>query len=510
MTSCMRGDRAFFRRFVKGPLLTLGCVLTAWSLTSTSEAATKTHTLVVERATVNLSGKKAVDFALHINGSIPAPTLEFTEGDDVEIKVVNKLEKEEVSIHWHGILLPPLMDGVPYVNTPPIFPGQSFTFKFRLRQHGTYWYHSHTNVQEQKGLYGAFVVHPKKAVYKVDHDVVAVLSDWSDEDALDILANLRKEGHYYMYKKGSIRSLWGAVQAGKLKTFVHDEWTRMGGMDVSDVGYDAFLINGKKETSLAQNALAGETVRIRIINAAASSYFHLALGDTKMKVISADGLDIEPVETDEILIGMAETVDILFKVPDTRRWELRATSQDITGYASAWIGGGSDHQKSPATSVRAPTKPALDPWASHGDHGSHAGGHGAHDDHGSSTAGHDNHKDHSAHVGHQKNPAPVDPHAHHKGHAAQASLRHVPVLTVDDMKASNSTALKSKSGKRVEIQFTLDGDMSRYIWHLNGKAIHQDREVLIDEGDVVVFKFVNQSMMHHPMHLHGQDRKSVV
>src|SRR5690606_11158097 len=131
---------------------------------------------------VNLSGKKTVDWALMINGGIPAPVLEFTEGDDAEIVVNNKLD-EEVSIHWHGILLPPEMDGVAYVNTPPILAGKSHTFRFKIRQHGTYWYHSHTNVQEQKGIYGAFIIHPRERKIEYDKDVVVVLSDWSDEVA---------------------------------------------------------------------------------------------------------------------------------------------------------------------------------------------------------------------------------------------------------------------------------------------------------------------------------------
>lgn len=183
-----------------------GLVLGAALMSSFAWAKTVRYELVATRAPVNLSGIKSVDFALMLNGQIPAPTLEFTEGDEAEIVVKNGMEKEELSIHWHGILLPPLMDGVAYVNTPPIHPGESFTFKFKLRQHGTYWYHSHTAVQEQKGLYGALIIHPKEKKIKADKDVVAVLSDWSDEDANQILKNLKKDGDYYAYKKGTMRS----------------------------------------------------------------------------------------------------------------------------------------------------------------------------------------------------------------------------------------------------------------------------------------------------------------
>ena len=159
------------------------------------------YELSINKKTVNLSGKKKVDFALAINDQIPGPTLEFTEGDEAEIVVKNDSEEHDVSTHWHGILLDPYYDGVPYVNSPPIMPGDQFTFKFKVRQHGTYWFHSHTAVQEQKGVYGSIVIHPKNKTISYDRDLVAVLSDWSDEDPNQILKNLRKEGEYYQYKK---------------------------------------------------------------------------------------------------------------------------------------------------------------------------------------------------------------------------------------------------------------------------------------------------------------------
>ena len=309
------------------------------------------YELSITREKTNLSGKKSVDFALKVNHSIPAPTLEFTEGDEAEIVLKNDSDEDEISVHWHGILLDPYMDGVPYVNTPPIYPGKSYTFKFKLRQHGTFWYHSHTNVQEQKGVYGAIVIHPKKETIKYDKDIVAVLSDWSDENPTQILKNLRKDGEYYLYKKRTIRSYWGAYKAKSLNNFLYNEMTRMGGMDFSDVGYDAFLINGKRSSEVS-DLKAGEKVRLRIINAAASSYFYVSMGQTPMKIISADGIDIKPVLANEFLIGMAETYDVLFTVPENKSVELKATSQDGTGEGSMWLGSGEK--------VPAPTKPRPD------------------------------------------------------------------------------------------------------------------------------------------------------
>lgn len=299
-------------------LLFSACFFCVQFLGPTASAKTVRYELTITQETTNLSGRKDVNFALMVNKTIPAPTLEFTEGDEAEIKVTNGLSDQEASIHWHGLLLPNEMDGVPYVTTPPILPGQSYTFRFTIRQHGTYWYHSHTMVQEQKGVFGAFIIHPKKKTLSYDREVVAVLSDWSDEDADQIIKNLRKDGDYYLYKKGTIRSWWGAFQAGALGTFLHNEWTRMGGMDFSDVGYDAFLINGKPNSQLL-NARKGERIRLRLINASASTYFYVRMAGGPMNVVSADGLDIEPASADEILMGMAETYDVIFQVPEQKK-----------------------------------------------------------------------------------------------------------------------------------------------------------------------------------------------
>lgn len=435
-----------------------------------AEAKTVRYELILRNEKVNLSGKKEVDFALTVNGGIPAPTLEFTEGDDAEIVVKNRIPDQEASIHWHGILLPSEMDGVPYVNSPPILSGEDYVFRFKIRQHGTYWYHSHTMTQEQEGVYGAFLIHPKKKTIAYDKDVVVVLSDWADESGDRILENLRKDGDYYLSKKGTMRSWWGAIQAGRLGTYLGNEWTRMGGMDFSDVGYDAFLVNGKRDSQLA-TARPGDRVRIRIVNAAASSYFHVSLGQTPMRVISADGVDIEPVYAKELLMGMAETYDVLFEVPEGKNYELKATSQDGTGSASGWIGMGEK--------VPAPTRPGPDPYASM-DHGG-PGGHGGHEAHG----GHGAMSEHSGHAGHAIKSSPV-----------------VDTLSVDDLKARGVTAFP-ESARVHAVKLVLGGDMRRYIWYLDGKAIHEDRTISIREGDVIRFTFENPTMMHHPMHLHG-------
>lgn len=458
-----------------------------------SEAKTVQYELNVTRGKMNLSGKKTVDFALRVNGTIPAPTLEFTEGDDAEITVKNSLN-EEVSIHWHGLLLPPEEDGVAYVNTPPIMPGKSRVFKFKIRQHGTYWYHSHTMLQEQKGVFGALVIHPLKPSLKVDHEWVAILSDWTDENPDQVLKNLRKDGDYYLYKKDTVRSWLGAIQAKSLGSFLENEWIRMGGMDLSDVGYDAFLVNGKRSvqfTGTKRPIRPGDRIRVRVINAAASSYFYLTLGNEPLKVISADGVDVKPVQGNRILLGMAETIDLLVEIPKAEggeipNLELRATCQDVTGYASAWMGNPNGKR------ISAPDVPVPNLYASM-DHGAHTN-HGANHESNSADEGHSGHSSHSAH----------NKHGAHSGHAAHETVQN-PVheeITVDQLKSPEKTAF-SESIRRTDIKFVLGGDMERYIWHLNGKTIQQDTFVDVNEGDVIRFTFENQTMMHHPMHLHG-------
>lgn len=450
-------------------------------LASSAWSKTVHYDLNIENKPLNMSGKKTVDFALTVNGGIPAPTLEFTEGDTAEIKVTNKMLKEDASIHWHGILLPPEMDGVPYVNTPPILPGESFVFKFLIRQHGTYWYHSHTHSQEQKGVFGAIIIHPKKKLVNYDKDVVVVLSDWIDDNPDHIGSNLRKDGDYYLFKKNTLRSWWGAISKGKSFPYFMSEWTRMGAMDLSDVGYDAFLMNGKKSLQLLSSK-KGDKIRLRIINAAASTYFYINLGEQLMEIISSDGIDVKPVKTKELLMGMAETYDVLFTVPDNKNYELRATAQDITGYASGYIGVG-DKEK-------VKDKPAADLYEMHGDHGSEHGG--SHSGHGSGQG------DHATASNDRAKPAHETSHADHHAMLMKPSER----LSVDNLMAKENTAF-AKDKKIHEVKLELDGDMRRYVWFINGKAIHQDRNIIIHEGDVVRFSLENKSMMHHPLHLHG-------
>jgi CopA family copper-resistance protein len=315
-----------------------GIILVIFGALLQAQAAIIEFDLTIAQQEINITGKPA--WSMTINGGIPGPTLRFKEGDTARIHVHNKMSVE-TSIHWHGILVPPEMDGVPYVSFPPIRADSTFTYEFPIRQYGTYWYHSHTNLQEQSGVYGSIVIEPRQNRLKVDHDYVVLLSDWTDENPHAVLQTLKRGSEWYSIQKGSGQSILGAARMGKLGDYFKRELQRMPAMDIADVAYDRFLANGQPEISLA--ARPGETVRLRIIDGSATTYFHLEFAGGPMRIISADGLDVHPVEQKRFLIGVAETYDVLVQIPTTGAYEFRATAHDGSGYASVWIGSGKHH-----------------------------------------------------------------------------------------------------------------------------------------------------------------------
>ncbi len=255
----------------------------------------------------------------------------------------------ETSIHWHGLLVPPGMDGVPLISFPPIAPGATFTYEFPIRQSGTYWYHSHTSLQEQSGVYGALVIEPANGAAGADREHVVLLSDWTREDPQEVNRTLKRGSEWYALVKGSAQSVFGAARGGRLGDFFTRELQRMPPMDIADVAYDHFLANGRPEIALA--AAPGETVRLRIVDGSATTFFYLEYAGGPLTIVAADGQDVEPVEEGRLLIGVAETYDVLVRVPAAGAWELRATAQDGSGYASVWIGTGERH---PAPAVPHP------------------------------------------------------------------------------------------------------------------------------------------------------------
>ncbi|MEM7008636.1 MAG: multicopper oxidase domain-containing protein, partial [Thermodesulfobacteriota bacterium] len=296
------------------------------------------YNLEIDNKMVNFTGKDKM--AISVNDSIPAPTLYFKEGETAKINVKNNLDTN-TSVHWHGILLPNRQDGVSYLTTPPITPGMTYTFEFPLIHSGTYWYHSHTGLQEQKGVYGAIVIEPKEnrtdiEVPKVQETIV--LSDWTDQNPHEVLRDLKRGSEYQEFKKGSMQTVYGVIKNKAIVDNFKRSLRRMPPMDLSDVAYDAFLINGKQQSEF--KAQPGEKILLRIINAGGASYFYLNYAGGDMEVIAADGVDVKPFKTDRMLMAIAETYDVIITVPKSGSAEFRATAQDGSGHASLFIGEG--------------------------------------------------------------------------------------------------------------------------------------------------------------------------
>ncbi|MCU0577956.1 MAG: multicopper oxidase domain-containing protein [Desulfobacterota bacterium] len=484
-----------------GRFLLAVCCLTL--VTTGAHSALVEYDLFIETREVNFTGRPVQ--ALTINGLVPGPTLVFSEGDRARIRVHNKLNTE-TSIHWHGILLPNREDGVPYLTTPPILPGKTHTFEFPLIQSGTYWYHSHTGLQEQRGVYGSLVIHPRGGAEPFDRDYVLVLSDWTDEDPTEVLRMLKRGSGYYALKKGTVPSLAGAWRAGAFQEVLGQWWDRMPPMDISDVGYDRFLINGKVESNL--EALPGERVRLRLINAAASTYFYVQSGGGPLTVVAADGPDVEPLEVRRLLMAVAETYDVLLRMPPKpASLEIRATAQDGSGRASVFLGQGS---------TMAPPdipKPVLYRWHSQMGHGGPGSPGEAppiiriHETERPGAAASGRHSGPDA-AGAEKDQPPVVHLAGHGHHAAETTLavsepaQERPPAPYAYLRARTRTALDpARPGRRIDLRAT--GDMERYVWTFNDRTLRESDVILIRKGENVRIDFVNDTMMHHPIHLHG-------
>lgn len=443
------------------------------------------YKLNIDYKTVNFTGKNRK--AMVINNSLPAPTLYFEEGKKAIIYVTNKMDVE-TSVHWHGILLPNFQDGVPYLTTPPIQPGKTHKFEFTLKQSGTYWYHSHTDLQEQRGIYGAIVVAPKKKKYKYDHDLVLVLSDWTDENPNEVLRTLKRGSEWYAIKKGSALSLSQVIKEKALGAQLTMWKQKMPGMDISDVYYDTFLINGKKEQHYP-DFKSGEKIRLRIINASASTYFWLSFGGKAPLLISADGINVKPLPVKKVLHAIAETYDFLITLSKGKSIEIRAMAQDGSGITSATIGKGE--------LLKAPVIPKPDPIQQMREMAKmHSGeGHAGHDMH-------RGHHDHSMHKDHNKKTDIKNKNIKHKNQILHGKHSEYKTLSYDDLKSPQKTSFPSTNTLK-ELHFNLTGNMWRYVWSMNGKTLSRADTIKIKKGETVRIHMHNTTMMHHPMHLHG-------
>lgn len=441
-----------------------------------SAPKTVRYDLTVGHQMVNYTGKERM--AMGINGSIPGPILYFTEGDTAEIYVHNTLH-EETSIHWHGIILPNKEDGVSYLTTQPIKPGETHIFKFPIVQNGTYWYHSHTTMQEQMGLYGALIF--RKRGEAVTKEYSMVLSDWADMDAMEIDRSLHNATDWFAIQKNSVQSYAEAIKQGQLGTKVNNEWKRMAAMDVSDVAYDRFLINGKTVDQQPQFK-AGDKVRLRIVNGGSSTYFWLSYGGGKMTVIANDGMDVEPVEVDRLIIAVAETYDVVVTIPENKSYEFRTTAEDRTKSVSLWLGSG--------VKVTAPVLPSLKYFEGmkmmngmmkpNGSMKMMEGMKMANQQMDMNTV--------------------MYPEVTGDGHGKMPSGDMV-TLNYGMLKSREKTTLPDHPFKT--LNFDLTGNMNRYVWSINNKTVSESDKVLIRKGENVRIILTNLTMMRHPMHLHG-------
>jgi len=425
--------------------------------------------LYITDTTVNYTGKKRP--AVAINGSIPAPTLTFTEGDTAEIYVHNEMMME-TSIHWHGLILPNRYDGVSYLTTAPILMGGTHYYTFPVVQNGTYWYHSHTMNQQQSGMYGAFVIHKKHEPLQKEYTLL--LSDWTDENPDQVERSLHNATDWYGIRKGSTQSYAEAIRSGHFKTKFINEWKRMAAMDVSDVYYDHFFSNGKPAAA-APGFKAGDRVRLRVINGSSSTYFWLQYAGSKITVVANDGKDIEPVEVDRLIVGVSETYDIMVTVPDSRSYQFLATAEDRTKSTSLWLGSGQKINAVPLGKLKyfEGMKMMNDMMKMNGDMND---------------------------MGMSMSLQQMDMNTVMYPETADSS-RQITTLNYSMLRATEDTRLPDAPLR--ELHFNLSGNMNRYIWSVNNKTVSETDKILIRKGENIRIIMYNGTMMRHPMHLHG-------
>ena len=485
-------------------------------------AAVKEYHLNIDEQMVNITGKPLK--RITVNGQFPAPLLEFEEGDEAVIHVHNKLKNKDSSIHWHGLLLPGLMDGVPGFNQfKGIKPQSDFTYRFKVRQNGTYWYHAHSKGQEQDGLYGTLVIYPKdkKPVAtheQTDRDYVVMLSDFHQSSSDQIMKNLKKSAEYYQNERETVADVLKQVKRDGLKSTWQDRsmWNQMRMLktDLSDVTGYTFLMNGKTpEQNWTGLFKAHEKVRLRFVNASAMSFYDVTIPNLKMTVVSADGQPVKPVVVDEFRIGTAETYDVVVE-PKADHYQIEAESIDRSGFAIGTL-----HNEAIAQ-THAIHMPKARPRAlltmedmGHGSSGDHGKMDHSQMDHSQMNHNQMNHEkmdhsmikhepvlmDHSAHAA--AKPTGDDKEQPVYGWANASTPAGHKALQYSDLKSL--TPQKDTRPAERELEVRLGGTMERYIWTINGKKFTEVEPLQVKYGERIRLKFINDSMMAHPMHLHG-------
>ena len=488
------------RRFTQGlaalPLLSSGYL---------KGKTTRRLHLVIDYKSINITGRRVQ--AITVNDSLPGPTLRWQEGDTVDVTVHNRLPVMS-AIHWHGLILPSNMDGVPGLSFDGIPPGGSYRYRFTLKQSGTYWYHAHAGFQEQQGVYGAIVINPAdREAFTADREHILVLSDWSDEEPQAIFATLKKNAHIYNRNRRTLGDIVSDIKRqGVARTYRDREmWNlmRMPDTDLADVsGYTyTYLMNGvtPRDGWLGQFK-PGEEIKLRIINAAAMSIFDFRIPDLKMRVVGADGQAVAPITVDELRLAAGETLDVHVTPEDDRAYTLFAQSIDRSGFARGTL--------TPRQGLTAEV-PDLDPVPRL-----------QHIDMGMAPAATQSGQDHHHHHHHHHHSQPEQPLKHHKSeygpgvdmHAESVSYRLDDpgvglrnngrrVLTYADLRRLNGSMSMAEPQRELELHLT--GNMNRYMWSFNGIRYEDAEPIRWQYGERIRITLVNDTMMIHPIHLHG-------
>jgi CopA family copper-resistance protein len=497
--------RTFVKGLAAGGLLGgLGLWRTpVWAVTSPGEPHVLAGTdfdLLIDETPVNITGNPHT--AMTINGGIPGPLLRWREGDTVTLRVKNKLNAN-TSIHWHGILLPANMDGVPGLSFHGIEPDGMYVYQFKVRQNGTYWYHSHSGFQEQSGVYGPLVIDAKEPEpFQYDRDYVVMLTDWTDEDPVSLMKTLKKQSDYYNYNKPTVGDFihdvsekgWGSTVADR-KMWAEMKMNPTDLADVSGATY-TYLMNGQAPNSNWTGVFRpGEKLRLRFINGSAMTYFDVRIPGLKMTVVAADGLHVKPVSVDEFRIAVAETFDVIVE-PTEAAYTLFAQSMDRTGFARGTLAA--------KAGLSAPVPPldprplvTMDDMGMGGmDHGSMAG------------------MDHStmampgmqSHPETEKDNPLVDmqamttaPKLDDPGLGLRNNGRRV--LTYSDLRSTFEDPDGRDPSRTIELHLT--GHMEKFAWSFNGVKFSDAEPVRLKYGERVRVVLVNDTMMTHPIHLHG-------
>jgi len=482
--------------------------------------------LTIGETAVNLTGRRRI--AQTINGSLPGPLLRWREGDEVRLRVSNALD-DETSIHWHGLILPANMDGVPGLSFSGIAPGGAYDYRFRVKQSGTYWYHSHSGFQEQRGVAGPIVIEPATPEpVPYDREHVVMLADWTDEDPARVLKKLKKQSDYYNWRQRTLGTFLADVRRQGLGATLEDRrmWAamRMSAADLADVtgATYTYLVNGQPPAGNWTGLFVpGERVRLRFINGSGMTYFDVRIPGLTMTVVAADGQPVHPVTVDEFRIAVAETYDVVVEPREREAYTIFAQAFDRTGHAAGTL--------AVRAGLRAPV-PGVDPRPvlTMADMG-HGGADHAAMGHGAPSAPADPHAGHVM----PDAAAPADPHAGHGAPSAGATLVHPDTERGNPLVDMQTSAPTSKlddpgiglrgNGRRVltyadlrstfadpdgrpptrTIELHLTGHMERFAWSFNGVKFSAAEPIALTYGERVRIVLVNDTMMTHPIHLHG-------